>query len=87
MQVLIPVTIKSEPQAKITDKAIIDADAYYAARRLKKAQVFIISIRDIQYEAKKAVKAEIDPKRIPSQKYHVFCDIFSMKNSDTLLPH
>ncbi len=43
----IPATIKSEPKAKDIDIAMIGTDAYCAACRLKGAQVFDISMRDL----------------------------------------
>ncbi len=43
----IPTTIKSEPKAKDIDIAMIGVDAYRAACRLKGAQVFAVSMRDI----------------------------------------
>ena len=49
----LPVSIlaikKSDPKAKDIDIAIIGADAYRAVCRLKEAQVFAISMKDIQY--------------------------------------
>ena len=60
--VSIPATIKSEPKAKDIDIAMIGADAYRAACRLKGAQVFAVSMRDIQYQAEKK------PKLRPIQK-------------------
>lgn len=44
------VTIKiSESKAKNINIAIIGANAYYAACCSKEAQVFVLSIKDIQY--------------------------------------
>ena len=42
-------TKKSNPKAKNIDIAMISADTYCAACRLKRAQLFAISMRDIQY--------------------------------------
>ena len=47
--VSISAIIKSEPKAKDIDIAMIGVNAYCAACRLKKAQVFTVSMRDIQY--------------------------------------
>ena len=47
--VSIPATTKSKPKAKDINITIIDADAYYAACCLKRAQMFVVSRRDIQY--------------------------------------
>lgn len=37
----------------IKDIAMIDGDAYHLAWRLKKAQVFAISMRDLEFQAEK----------------------------------
>ena len=87
MPVPIPATKKSEYKAEDIDIAMICADAYRAACRLKKAQVFAISMRDIQYQAEKEAKAETDPKSIIPQEYHNLLDVFSKKDSDTLPLH
>ena len=80
-------TKTSEPKAKDLDIAMIGADAYCAACHLKEAQVFVVSMRDIQYQAEKEARAETDPKSVVPQEYHDFLDVFSKKDSDTLLPH
>lgn len=85
MLVFILATIKLNLKAKDTDIAIIGIDAYCAACYLKKAQVFTIFIRNIQYQAKKKAKAKTNPKTVVSQKYHDFFDIFTKKNLDTFL--
>ena len=43
---------------------MLDRDAYYAASRLKGAQVFVISMRNIKYQAEKEARAETDPKNV-----------------------
>ena len=80
-------TKESDFKAKDIDIAMIGADAYCAACRLKRAQVFAVSMRDIQYQAEKEARAETDPTSVVSQEYHDFFDIFSKKNSDILPPH
>ena len=80
-------TKKSDPKAKDIDIAIIGADAYCAACRLKGAQVFVVSMRDIQYQAVKEDRAETNPTSVVPQEYHNFLDVFSKKNLDTLPPH
>ena len=79
--------IKSEPKVKDIDIALIGTAAYCAAYRLKRAQVFAVSIRDIQYQAEKEAKDETNPKNVVPQKYYNFLDVFSKKDSDTLPPH
>ena len=81
-------TIKiSEPKAKDIDIAMIGADAYRAACHLKGAQVFAVSMRDIQYQAEKEARAETDLKSVVPQEYHDFLDVFSKKDSNILPPH
>ena len=80
-------TKKSDPKAKNIDIAMIGADAYCATSCWKKAQVFALSMRDIQYQDKKKARAEIDPISVVPQEYYDFLDVFSKKNSDTLFPY
>ena len=80
-------TKKSDLKAKDIDIAIIGADAYYAVCHLKETQIFVLSIRDIQYQAKKKARAETNPISIVPQEYHDFLDDFSKKDLDTLLSH
>ena len=87
LPVPIPTTKTSEPKAKDIDIAIIGANAHCAACHLKRAQVFAISMRDIQYQAEKEARAETNPKSVVPQEYHDFLDVFSKKNSDTLPPY
>ena len=72
-------TKESDSKAKDIDIAMIDADAYYAACRLKGAQVFAVSMRDIQYQAEKEAKAETNPTSVVPQEYYDFLDVFSKK--------
>ena len=87
LPVSIPTTKTLEPKAKDIDIAIIGADVYRAGCRLKGAQVFVISIRDIQYQAEKEARAKTNPKSVVPQEYYDFLDIISKKDSDTLFPH
>lgn len=48
-QVSIPVTKTSEPKAKDIDITMINTDIYCVTYCLKRAQVFIILIKDILY--------------------------------------
>ena len=77
----------SDPKAKDIDIAMIGIDAYCAAYYLKKAQVFALSMRDIQYQAEKDARAENNPKSVIPYKYHDFLDIFPKKDLDTLSSH
>lgn len=49
--------IKSELKAKDINIAIIDVDVYYVTRRSKKAQVFAILIKNIEYQVEKELRA------------------------------
>ena len=84
LPVSIPVTKKSNLKAKNIDIAMIDADAYHIACFLKKAQVFAILMKNIQYQTMKQVRTETDPRSVISQEYHDFFDVFLKKNLDTL---
>ena len=64
LPVPIPTTKTSEPKAKDIDITMIGADAYCAACHLKGAQVFVISMRDIKYQAEKEARAKTDPKSV-----------------------
>ena len=61
LPVLILTTKTSKPKAKNIDIAMIGVDTYRAACRLKGAQVFAISMKNIQYQAKKKARVKTDP--------------------------
>ena len=61
---------------------MIGIDTYYIACHLKKAQVFILFLRDFQYQIKKKAKAKINSKNIVPEEYYDFFDIFFKKNLD-----
>ena len=84
LSVSIPLIKISKPKVKNIDIIMISVDIYYIAYYLKKAQMFIILIKNIQYQAKKKVKAETNLKNVVFQKYYNFFYVFSKKNSDTL---
>ena len=71
----------------VEDVAIMGADAYHLACQLKGAQVFAISIKDLEFQAKKKARSEINPKTVVLEEYHDILDVFSKKNSDTLLSY
>lgn len=64
MPIPIPAIKKSTPKVQDVDKAMIGADAYQAACRLKRAQVFALSMKNIQYQAEKEARAKTNPKSI-----------------------
>ena len=71
----------------VVDIVIIGADIYHAAYMLKGAQVFAVSMRDLEFQIGKEAKREIDPKSVVLDEYYDLLDVFSKKDSDTLLPH
>ena len=66
--------------------AIIGADAYRLACKLKGAQVFAVSMKDLEFQAEKKARPETDPKSVVPEEYHDLLDVFSKKDLDTL-PH
>ena len=64
LPVSITVTKKLDPKTKDIDIAMIDADVYCVNCCLKRAQVFAIAMRNIQYQVKKEARAETDPKSV-----------------------
>ena len=66
---------------------MIGADTYCAACKLERAQVFTVSIKDLEYQAKKGAMPETNLRNIVLEEYHNLLDVFSEKNSDTLLSH
>ena len=44
-------------------------------------------MKNMQYQAKKNVRAETNLKNIEPKKYHDFFDIFSKKKLDTFFPN
>lgn len=44
--------------------AMIDANAYFIASKLKKAQVFAVFIKDLKFQVAKKLKLKIDLKNV-----------------------
>ena len=76
-----------ELKAQNIDIIMIGGDTYCTACFLKEAQVFAVSMRDIQYQAEKEDRAETNLKSVVLQEYHNFLDFFLKKNSDILPPY
>lgn len=72
---------------KQIDVTIISADTYCTTCRLKKAQVFAISIRNLKYQVEREARPKTNPRTVISAEYYDFLDIFSKKNLDTLPPY
>ena len=52
-----------------------------------KAEIFAISMRDIEYQLNNGTKPSTDPKSVVPAEYHDFFDVFSKDISDTLRPY
>ena len=48
----------------------IDADAYWIAWKLKKAQICAVSMRDLEYLAEIEARSETNPKTVVLREYH-----------------
>ncbi len=72
---------------KKVDIAMIGADAYRTACRLKRAQVFAVSMRDLEYQAEKEARPETNSRSVVPEEYHDLLNVFSKKDSDTLPPY
>ena len=72
---------------KGVDIAMIDADTYRIACRLKKARIFAIFMKDLECQVQKETKQETNLENIISEEYLDFLNIFYKKNLDTLLSH
>ncbi len=65
---------------------MINANTYQVACGLKKAAVFALSMKDLDYQLKKRVEAETNSKNLILEEYHNSLVVFSNKDSDNL-PH
>lgn len=66
---------------------MIDTDTYCLACKFKKAQILVVLMRNLELQAKKKTRLEIDVKSVILNKYHNFLDIFLKINSDTFSFH
>lgn len=64
--------------------AIINVNAYYLICKLKKAQIFIIFIKDLKFQAAKKVKPEINFKSFIPKEYYNLLDLLLKKNLNIL---
>ena len=60
---------------------------HLAKSKKQKAEIFAISMRDIEYQLNKGTKPLTDPKTVVPEEYHDFFDVFSKDISDTLRPY
>lgn len=65
--------------------AIIDVDAYHVTCKLKRAEIFAISIRNLEYQVKNKARSETDMQTAIPAEYHDLLDIF-FKNTFAILP-
>ena len=60
---------------------------HLAKSKKQKAEIFAISMRDIEYQLNKRTKPLTDPKTVVPEEYHDFLDVFLKDISDTLRPY
>ena len=84
---LIPLKKQLTSSTKDVNIAMISVNAYGVVCCLKITQVFTVSLRDLQYQAKKETKAKTYLKSVVPKKYYNFVNVFSNKNLDTLSFH
>ncbi len=58
---------------------IIGADAYCIFCRLTKTEVFVVSMKDLDYQVRKKATDKTDPRNVIPQKYHDFLTCFQKK--------
>ena len=80
-----------EEASKPLDLALIGGAPFIRLAKSKKpkhrAEIFAISMQDIEYQLNKVTKPLTDPKTVVPVKYHDFIDVFLKKASDTLSLH
>ena len=73
------------------DLALIGAAPFLQLARSKKskhrAEIFAVSMRDVEYQLNKGTKPPTDPKTVVPAEYHDYLDVFSKQASDTLSQH
>lgn len=83
---LIPLQI-SRFSTKKVEITMINADIYYAVCKLIKAQIFAVSMRDLEYQIEKKVKPETDLRIFILEKYYNLLDVFFKKSFNMLPPY
>ena len=76
----------SVEQDKPLDLAFIGGAPFMHLAK-KKAEIFAISMQDIEYQLNKGAKPVTDPKTVVPPEYHDFLDVFSKDIFDTLRPY
>ena len=91
-RILKPATVP-KPKVELADKTkpidlvFIGGALFTYFVKQKDVEIFAISMRDIEYQLKKATKTPTDPKTVVPEEYHKFLNIFSKEASDTLSEH
>ena len=82
-------TPKTKPvdETKSIDLTFIEGAPFTYLAKQKNVEICAISMRDIEYQLKKAVKTPMDPKTVVPENYHKFLNVFSKETSDTLSEH
>ena len=79
--------IELADEIKPINLAFIGGAPFTYLAKQKNVEIFVISMRDIEYQLKKATKTPTDLKTVVPEKYHEFLDVFSKETSDTLSEH
>ena len=79
--------LSKPPVKKPIDIAMIGAVFCKLLSRPKDAQLFSISMKDVNEHLKKTEKKKTDLLKVLFEKYHSFAGIFSKAASDILPPH
>lgn len=58
---------------------MINTNIYYLACKLKKTQIFALLIKNLEYQAKKKAKVEINSKIVVLEEFYSFFDLFLKK--------
>ena len=81
-------SVEQADNDKPLDLAFIGGAPFLCLAKLKKpkhrAEIFAISMRDIEYQLNKGTKPPTNPKTVVPAEYHDFLDVFSKNISDTL---
>ena len=67
--------------------AFVGGALFVHLAKKRKADIFAISMRDIEYQLNKTTKPPTDPKTVVPTEYHDLIDVFLKDVSDTLRPY
>ena len=77
----------TKDSAKPLELAMVGAAPFQYFTKQKGAEIFGISMRDLEYQLKKTEKPVTDPATVVPECYHEFLDVFSKEESDKVSPH